>query len=814
MNTTPRDPERVRGHRLTGRLHESCCGVVDHLAVAPTGGQVVVRHYGRPDKRRPADPGWAERVRRAAPVGTVAVLGGDTGHVVTEYVEGGSLADRAAAEPLSGTALQRLAIATATALAAAHRAGLAPAGIRPGRVLLGPDGPRLLLAVPETHDRIGEAHDTAPVRLDRTSAVAPERMHDDHAAPDGRGSWNDHPGPAGSWHDHAGLTGGASWNDHSSPTGSWSAHTGPAGRGSRSRGDDPSDGVDGVDGVDPYAAMDVYGWAVTVAYAAAGRDPFAAGSERERLSRMARGAASLAAIPPGGLRDLLADCLAAAPAVRPTAEQALLRLVEETGLTAPPRLTGSLGHPAPGGPERASSPGAPPPGDIAAGAPLPGEPSSGRPSAGDPSRDEFSAGDPSPGEPSPDEFSADEPADPSRGEPPQGELSPGEPARGGRAMVLIVAAVVAIALIAGGTSAAITVALAPTTPVAERTGASPGGNAASPSASWTPRSVRPAAEPPARGTEVALPGGLGTAFEHPADPVRLTSIRAGDSRRYARDPRTGRFADVGPHTVVAESSPDGRWTATFNSLYVATGDHLAVSFADQLTGERFSVPVLRPPYQSLTLAWSRQSDRVLLTAQRFARVGEEDKLFTAGYVIVDVAARTARYVPTGDGQDVEQAVRAAGGKLDPAQYYAEYRWTPDGRSVIARFLTAEWGQGTLIRDAASGRLTRMMHWVGQVQGLADWFSPAGDRFVTGGCATFQAVCVWKADDGSRVATVPLAKGAGIAGWYDDRHLIQVFPDGKDRRRVVVTDMSGKTVRVLAEIRAPADGVIDVRYTRG
>jgi aminoglycoside phosphotransferase (APT) family kinase protein len=130
-------PERVGGYRLTGRLRVSCCGVVDHLAVAPSGRKVVLRRYGRPADRRPADPDWAERMRQAAPVGTVAVLDSGADFVVTEYVEGGSLADQAAARPQTGAArppaegeggsmaepaLRRLAIATVTALAAVHRA--------------------------------------------------------------------------------------------------------------------------------------------------------------------------------------------------------------------------------------------------------------------------------------------------------------------------------------------------------------------------------------------------------------------------------------------------------------------------------------------------------------------------------------------------------------------------------------------------------------------------------------------------------------------------------------------------------------------
>ncbi|MGN9781556.1 hypothetical protein ACTMTF_09015 [Nonomuraea sp. ZG12] len=698
-------PESVGGYRLTGRLRVSCCGVVDHLAVAPSGRKVVLRRYGRPADRRPADPDWAERMRQAAPVGTVAVLDSGADFVVTEYVEGGSLADQSAARPptegvggsMAEPALRRLAIATVTALAAVHRAGLAPAGIRPSRVLLGPDGPRLLCAVPEAHDQAGASHDTSP----EPAWTAPEQLRPDaHPAIDPTPS---HPSP------QARTTAQRTTAQAEAAQARAAAQAEAAGR--------------------AVMAVDVYRWAVTVAYAAAGRDPFAADSEGRRLARMAEGAASLAAVPQGGLRDLLADCLADDPAARPTAEEALLRLVEETGLAAPPP-------------------------DLAA--------------------------------------------------------PPKPPGRHRRAL-LIAAAGVTIALVAGGTSAALTLASAPEP--AARPAPRPAA-AASPTAAWTPRSASPLPTPPVQGTELALPGGLGTAYEHPADPVRLTSIRVAESRRYVRDPRTGAFADIGPHTVMAEQSPDGRWLASFNTMYAATGDHLAVSFADRLTGERFSVPVLRPPYQSVALSWSRDSGRVLLTAQRFAEVNGEDAPFTAGYVIVDVAARTARFVPTTDGDEVEQAARASEGRLKPIEFHAEYRWTPDGRSVISSFLTAEWGQGVRVRDANSGRVTRMMHWTGEVQGVADWYSPSGDKLITGGCSKTLAACVWKAADASRLHTVPLLKGAGFVGWYDENHLIVVVSVEKGQRGVFVTDMAGKPVRVLAMLKAADDVVVDVRYTRG
>jgi hypothetical protein len=90
-----------------------------------------------------------ELVRRVAGFCTAQVLDADLTatppHIVTEYVPGPTLAELVRRSgPLPGAELERLAVATATALTAIHRAGVVHLDFTPRNVLIGPDGPRVV----------------------------------------------------------------------------------------------------------------------------------------------------------------------------------------------------------------------------------------------------------------------------------------------------------------------------------------------------------------------------------------------------------------------------------------------------------------------------------------------------------------------------------------------------------------------------------------------------------------------------------------------------------------------------------------------
>ncbi|WP_051300622.1 serine/threonine-protein kinase [Actinomadura rifamycini] len=143
------DPAALGPYRLTGRLGEGGQGVV-YLGEDESGQRVAVKVLKTSDPAaRTRFLREMEAARRVAPFCTAAVLDsstrGDRPYVVSEYIDGPSLAQRVQDHgPLHGGALVRLAVNTASALAAIHSAGIVHRDLKPANVLLGPDGPRVV----------------------------------------------------------------------------------------------------------------------------------------------------------------------------------------------------------------------------------------------------------------------------------------------------------------------------------------------------------------------------------------------------------------------------------------------------------------------------------------------------------------------------------------------------------------------------------------------------------------------------------------------------------------------------------------------
>ncbi|TDD17012.1 serine/threonine-protein kinase [Nonomuraea diastatica] len=183
------DPRRLGPYRLARRLGQGGQGVV-YLGESPHGAKVAIKLLGAslsgdPDVRR-RFLGEVEAVRRVAAFCTAqlieADLEGDRPYLVSEYVEGPSLREHVIAEgPREGGSLDRLAIGTATALGAIHRAGVVHRDFKPGNVLLGIDGPRVIdFGVSRL---VNTAATTGHIPMGTPAYMAPERIHGEPAGP-------------------------------------------------------------------------------------------------------------------------------------------------------------------------------------------------------------------------------------------------------------------------------------------------------------------------------------------------------------------------------------------------------------------------------------------------------------------------------------------------------------------------------------------------------------------------------------------------------------------------------------------------------
>ncbi|MFD6949255.1 hypothetical protein A6A08_05295 [Nocardiopsis sp. TSRI0078] len=169
------DPAEIGGHRLVGRLGDGGGGVV-YAAVAPSGEAVALRAARA--GRIPA----AASGRNTVPVRhdrSVCAVGADAGGLLhgrpwtaVRYLSGPDLGHHVReAGPLPEPALLVLAAGTAEALASVHAAGVPHGDVRPGNVIMTPDGPRLV-----DHGIARQVDGGDPrAAADGTGRLAPER---------------------------------------------------------------------------------------------------------------------------------------------------------------------------------------------------------------------------------------------------------------------------------------------------------------------------------------------------------------------------------------------------------------------------------------------------------------------------------------------------------------------------------------------------------------------------------------------------------------------------------------------------------------
>ncbi|WP_184366209.1 serine/threonine-protein kinase [Nocardiopsis metallicus] len=149
---TESDPHQIGIFRLVGRIGAGGMGVV-YAALDPGGTCIALKtvhaKYADRPGHREAFAREVQMLRRADGISTARLHGADPSAPVPwlafDYVPGRDL-NRHVREfgPLSGDMLRTFALGMAEGLATLHSAGIAHRDIKPGNVILAPDGPKIV----------------------------------------------------------------------------------------------------------------------------------------------------------------------------------------------------------------------------------------------------------------------------------------------------------------------------------------------------------------------------------------------------------------------------------------------------------------------------------------------------------------------------------------------------------------------------------------------------------------------------------------------------------------------------------------------
>jgi serine/threonine protein kinase len=176
------DPRHVGPYQLVGLLGEGGQGVV-YQGVDSNGEPVAIKllhaRFSGDAKARARFAAELAHAGRVAAFCTARVLDaeveGDRPYIVSEFVEGPSLSEViATGRAPRGHALDRLAIATVTALAAIHEAGVVHRDFKASNVIMGADGPRVIdFGIARALDATGTFSSTV---VGTPSYMAPEQI--------------------------------------------------------------------------------------------------------------------------------------------------------------------------------------------------------------------------------------------------------------------------------------------------------------------------------------------------------------------------------------------------------------------------------------------------------------------------------------------------------------------------------------------------------------------------------------------------------------------------------------------------------------
>jgi serine/threonine protein kinase len=185
------DPRQLGDYDVTGRLGEGGQGIV-YLGRGSAGSVAIKLLHAQLIEDEPARARFVREVevtKRVARFCTAQVLSVGTSqgrpYIISEYVPGPSLHRQLRDEgPRRGSALDRLAINTATALAAIHQAGVVHRDFKPGNVLMGPDGPVVIdFGIARALDTSGTMSGAVSQVVGTPAFMAPEQLAEGRIGP-------------------------------------------------------------------------------------------------------------------------------------------------------------------------------------------------------------------------------------------------------------------------------------------------------------------------------------------------------------------------------------------------------------------------------------------------------------------------------------------------------------------------------------------------------------------------------------------------------------------------------------------------------
>lgn len=271
--------------------------------------------------------------------------------------------------------------------------------------------------------------------------------------------------------------------------------------------------------------------------------------------------------------------------------------------------------------------------------------------------------------------------------------------------------------------------------------------------------------------DIDLPD-IGVTLHEQADDPKKVSAFSTRTRAYVRSSEEDSFVKKKGYKELTVS-PKGGKVAGVPDTFAGNTDSVVI--IDSATGKTRRIRTVRKPLETNYALWSRDERKLALTIEK--KVGK--KWHTIGFTLVDTVAGTAKAVMI-PGVDKETS----------------FEWTPDGR-----YLAATHHDGVRFYDP-DGRVRRAYPKIGTLAGAEDAFSPSGKQMVTWCPSRYtEMFCIWDTRSGKLANRVGKSAEDSL-GWWDDRHLISLVKE-EGGYQVVVVDLKGQVVRVLADVSSPA-----------